>query len=206
MSRRIQQAAAQTTLIGYHAGFVSRAIAFVIDILIVTAINLAITVSANLIANFLGFDFIFASTDPTNPAWMLVTKSVVLLIMTTIAMLIFIGYPILFWMAVGQTPGKRFMGLRIIGIDNEPIYFKQAVKRFGGYWISALPLFLGYLRVLINDDRQAWHDKFAKTKIVYDWDARHNDAFVSALQNRGAERADKNKFLRRRLRDGKGGD
>ena len=208
MSRRrqIQQTTEETTLIGYHAGFVSRAIAFVIDILIITGINLAITAGISLSANFLGFGFIFEPIDLTNPTWMLVTKFIVLFTMAIIAMLVFVGYPIVFWLVVGQTPGKRFMGLRVISMDNEPLRFSQAMKRFGGYWISALPLFLGYIWVLIDDDRQAWHDKFAKTKIIYDWDARHNDTFVDALQSRGAERANRNKFVRRRLRDGKNRD
>ena len=201
MSRRRQKEEDPTTLIGYHAGFVSRLIAFVIDILIITGINLTITTIAHLVAGFFGLDFLFSPAGEYTTDLMRIVKVIALLSLAFTSFLVFVLYPILFWTAVGQTPGKRFMGLRVVTDTNSKrIYFGMAVKRYLGYWLSGLPLFLGFIWVLIDDNRQAYHDKFANTYVVYNWDARYNDTFVGALQKRGERRADKSKFVQKRLK------
>lgn len=198
--RRNQETRESTTLIGYHAGFVSRLIALIIDILIISGINLAITATANLVANFFGFGFLFSPPTDATTSTMLALKLAAIAALIFTSFIVFVFYPILFWIAVGQTPGKRLMGLRVVTEDNtQRIHFGTAAKRYLGYWVSALPLFLGFIWVLVDDNRQTWHDKFANTYIVYDWDARYNNAFVGSLQRRGEKRADKNKFLRKRL-------
>ena len=203
MSRRRQKAEDPTTLIGYHAGFVSRLSAFVIDILIISGINLAITTISYLVASSFGLDFLFTNPTDTTPNWMLTLKLMAIVALLVTSFLVIVFYPILFWVTVGQTPGKRFMGLRVVTEDNsKQIYFSMAVKRYLGYWVSGLPLFLGFIWVLVDDNRQTWHDKFADTYVIYDWDARYNNAFVNTLQNRGAKRADKSKFVRNRLHSG----
>jgi len=200
MSRRRHQTTKPSTLIGYHAGFISRLVAFVIDILIISGINLTITAIAHLIASFFGLDFLFAPIADNTPNWMIVLKIVAIAALLLSTFLVIVLYPILFWITVGQTPGKRFMGLRVITDDNsKQIHFRMAVKRYLGYWMSGLPLFIGFIWVLFDDNRKAWHDKFADTQVVYDWDARYNNAIVDTLQNRGVKRADKSKFVRKRL-------
>ncbi len=49
--------------------------------------------------------------------------------------------------------------------------------------ITALPLFLGYLWVLVDDERQTWHDRLAKTIVVYEWDARYEERLVGAVRH-----------------------
>ena len=202
MSRRRQKEEDPTTLIGYHAGFISRLTAFVIDILIISGINIAITAIARLVAGFFGLDFLFSEPNEYTTDLMRIVKLIALLSLVFTSFLVSVLYPILFWTTVGQTPGKRFMGLRIVtDTNNKRIHFGMAAKRYLGYWLSGLPLFLGFIWVLIDDDRQAYHDKFANTFVVYDWDARYNNAFVGALQNRGNARADKSKIFQKRLKN-----
>ncbi len=202
MSRRRQKEEDPTTLIGYHAGFVSRLTAFVIDILIISGINLAITAIAHLVAGFFGLDFLFSDPNEYTTDWMYTIKFIALMALLFTSFLVFVLYPILFWTTVGQTPGKRLMGLRIVTEDNSRrIHFGMAAKRYLGYWISGLSLFLGFIWVLVDDNRQAWHDKFANTYVIYDWDARYNNAFVGTLQNRGNARADKSKIFQKHLKN-----
>ncbi len=204
MSRRRQEEKAPTTLIGYHAGFVSRLIAFVIDILIISGINITITTIAHLIAGFFGIGFLFTEPTDTTSDGLFLIKMAALVALLFTSFLVFVLYPILFWTAVGQTPGKRLMGLRVVTEDNSRrIYFGMAVKRYLGYWLSGLPLFLGFTWVLVDDNRQAWHDKFADTHVIYDWDARYNDAIVRGLQERGVKKTNKKNFIRKRLGGGK---
>ena len=78
------------------------------------------------------------------------------------------GYYILFWMLIGQTPGKYLMGLRIVRLDGSRVTIGVCIRRLIGYYISAI-LFIGYIMVLFDDRRQAFHDKFAGTFVIYAW-------------------------------------
>jgi len=83
-----------------------------------------------------------------------------------LSMLIVAAYYIGFWTSRGQTPGKMAMGIKIVKADGSPVTFGTALVRYIGYWISALVLLLGFLWVLWDADKQAWHDKIAGTYVV----------------------------------------
>lgn len=62
----------------------------------------------------------------------------------------------------GQTLGKRALGIRVIDFDTgEPIGYGRAFIRYIGRIISALVIYLGYLWMLWDHEKQCWHDKFA---------------------------------------------
>jgi uncharacterized RDD family membrane protein YckC len=67
----------------------------------------------------------------------------------------------------GQTVGKRLMRIRVVD-DNtgRPIGRGRAGVRHLGRIVSALPLFLGYLWMLWDPQKQAWHDKLAGSVVV----------------------------------------
>ena len=72
-----------------------------------------------------------------------------------------------FWAERRATPGKLVMGLRVVDADTggtPPV--SRLVLRYVGYVVSAIPLLLGYLWVLWDPRRQAWHDKMAGTLVV----------------------------------------
>ena len=60
------------------------------------------------------------------------------------------------------------MGVRIARINGQPLTIRRALLRYVGYWLSAIPLGLGFFWVLVDDRRQCWHDKLAGTYVVYD--------------------------------------
>ncbi len=74
-----------------------------------------------------------------------------------------------FWVKFAGTPGKRLLGLRVIdaktGKNLAPM---QATLRYLGYFLSALPMCLGFFWVLVDEKNQAWHDKIAGTLVVED--------------------------------------
>ena len=90
-------------------------------------------------------------------------------------------YNIFFWMLAGKTLGKAVMGIRIIGPRGTRMTFMRSLRRYLGYWISALPLFMGYVWVLITDERVGWHDMFAGTRVIYDHEAKYSETFLSRL-------------------------
>ena len=84
-----------------------------------------------------------------------------------------IGYPVGFWVLLGQTPGKLLMGVRVSQMTGQPLTIRRAALRYVGYWLSAIPFGLGFFWVLMDDRRQAWHDKLAGTYVVYDARSAH---------------------------------
>jgi uncharacterized RDD family membrane protein YckC len=78
-----------------------------------------------------------------------------------------LAYSVYFWTSTGQTPGKKMMKLKVVKADGGAILKPgEAVVRYIGTIISAIPLALGYLWVLWDPKREAWHDKIAGTKVL----------------------------------------
>ena len=68
---------------------------------------------------------------------------------------------------LGGTPFKRLSKLEVVDIDtNEPIGIGRGFLRYIGSMVSGMLLFLGYLWMIWDGDKQTWHDKFAKSVVV----------------------------------------
>jgi len=84
-----------------------------------------------------------------------------------IQLIISFVYSVLFWVNYdGSTPGKRFLGIKIVKEDGQKIDYPMAIVRYVGYWISSIPLFLGFFWLIWDKKKQTWHDKLAKTVVV----------------------------------------
>jgi uncharacterized RDD family membrane protein YckC len=67
----------------------------------------------------------------------------------------------------GQSFGKRFMGLRVVRMDNQPPTYQTAILRhLVGYPLSFLVLGVGVLWMFWDGRQQCWHDKLAKTVVI----------------------------------------
>ena len=71
------------------------------------------------------------------------------------------------WMGGGQTVGMRFLGLRVVGTDGQRIGYGTALIRWLGLVVSLSVLFLGVIWVAFDPQKQGWHDKVARTYVVY---------------------------------------
>ena len=76
------------------------------------------------------------------------------------------------WSLSGRTVGMALLGIRVVGVEGGAITGRQAVVRTVTLPFSFLFFGLGFLGILLNRDRHAWHDRFARTVVVYSWDAR----------------------------------
>ena len=134
-----------------YAGFVSRLIAFTVDLLILsvaTSIVLAL-------GQFLGQTLRVGQ----------LTMQFIVVGSTVLNLTMVVAYYTVFWVLAGQTPGKSLMGVCVRANDGT-MTFGKAIRRFVGYWIS-LPLFWGYLIVMVDDRRRAFHDRLAGTTVIY---------------------------------------
>lgn len=70
------------------------------------------------------------------------------------------------WTWRGTTLGGVILKLKVVRLDGQPLRFEVALVRALGAVISLLVLFLGFLWIAWDPDRQAWHDKLAGTVVV----------------------------------------
>ncbi len=66
----------------------------------------------------------------------------------------------------GQTIGKMIFGLQVVRVDGRPLSFSRALARTLGYFLSALPFFLGFFWVGLSSDKRAWHDTLTDTMVT----------------------------------------
>ncbi len=78
-----------------------------------------------------------------------------------------VAYNVIFLQKWGATIGKKLLRLRVVNTEYKPVSVGQALLRESiGKLYSTLLFNLGYLHVLKHPQRQAWHDKMAKTYVV----------------------------------------
>jgi uncharacterized RDD family membrane protein YckC len=154
MSDRGDQLSA--ALDGRVAGFVTRLMAYLLDLVVLVAL---IALGGWL---FVLVDDFIQSFFPEEVD--LISLSVLFAALIPILMIL---YYVGFWSLTGRTPGKWVLGLRVVGSDGEPPRLGRSFIRLFGYVVSALAFWMGYLWVLVDNDRQAWHDHMARTWVVY---------------------------------------
>ncbi|MCG8465137.1 MAG: RDD family protein [Xanthomonadales bacterium] len=74
---------------------------------------------------------------------------------------------LLFWIYRAATPGKMALGLRIVDSrSGGKCTVGQLILRYVGYYLSMIPLFLGFIWAGFDRRKQGWHDKIASTVVV----------------------------------------
>ena len=177
-------------LLGQYAGFVSRAVGFVLDILIVIGliwvVNMAITLPLEY---FLGFNVNQCNLTLSGTPGNLIDQRVglCLAVISTQAVLTFLMGPVYFillWSLGGQTVGQYVAGVRVVRLNGRKMNFMSSLVRYLGYFVSLFALGLGYLWVLWDDRRQGFQDKLAKTVVVYAWTARQNEFLLDRVNQK----------------------
>ena len=139
-----------------YAGFWSRFLAFVIDSLIVTVVLVPLMI---WIYGMGYFDVDLQLSGRAGGVW----DWIVNLALAAIA--------ILFWKFRGATPGKMAIGAKIVDARTGGVPSTGTlVLRFVAYIVSMLPFFLGFLWIAFDKRKQGFHDKIAKTVVVYEQD------------------------------------
>ncbi len=74
---------------------------------------------------------------------------------------------ILFWLYKSATPGKIALLAKVVDEKTgNKLSVKQAIIRYVGYYISLLPLGLGFLWIAMDKKKQGWHDKLAGSVVI----------------------------------------
>ncbi|KEQ17661.1 RDD family protein [Endozoicomonas numazuensis] len=74
---------------------------------------------------------------------------------------------VLFWHYKSATPGKMIITMKVVDEKTglAPA-LSQSVIRYLSYFISIVPLFLGFFWIAMDKKKQGWHDKIAGTVVV----------------------------------------
>jgi len=99
------------------------------------------------------------AVDPAkNPSLEFVYRAMLLLLI--------VGFFGLFWTRRGQTLGMASWRLRVEREDGGLLTWSDTLRRLGGALLSLLPFGLGFLWVLVDPQRRAWHDRLSGTRVV----------------------------------------
>lgn len=78
------------------------------------------------------------------------------------------AYNIFFITKNGATPGKKFFKIKVLQTNHKPVSLGKVVLRETvGKLLSSLVFNLGYIWAGVDSKKQTWHDKIAKTYVVY---------------------------------------
>lgn len=76
-------------------------------------------------------------------------------------------YLLSFWTLAGQTPGMRFVRIRLDSDEGRKIGFRRACRRLVGLVLAVVPLGIGLLGIVFSEGRRGWQDRYAGSDVVY---------------------------------------
>ena len=135
-----------------YAGIATRAVALVIDAALSQGLFVVGAAMLGLVASLVGDigpDWVVASL--LSGGWA-ITMTV---------------YFVCFWAVTGQTPGMRLMHVRVVTRHGAPPSIGRGLVRLAGLILAIIPLFAGFLPVLVDDRRRGLADMLAGTVVLY---------------------------------------
>lgn len=70
------------------------------------------------------------------------------------------------WTRSGQTLGMLAWNIRAQRLDGARLSWRDVVVRLGASLLSWAPAGLGFVWLLFDRDKQAWHDRLSRTRII----------------------------------------
>ena len=135
-----------------RAGAVTRGVAMVIDAVIVNLFFTVIAGAATLLATF------FGGSGEGVPRGAIAAGSFVWLVVVG-------GYLVCFWSLAGQTPGMRFLGIRL---SERRLPLRRSIRRLIGLGLSVITFGIGFLGIVFGESRRGWADRMGHTEVIYD--------------------------------------
>ena len=151
------------------ASFRARAAALLIDLLLATALFMALMAVPILLVTFV----------PALQAWQ--ANRHIHIEMNFLHNWYSLAYTVLFfglslYWGRGRTIGKRLMKIRVVSLRHHRLSLWHCIERALGYGASALELGFGFFQYFIHPNHQTVHDRIAETIVVSDKPARPDPA------------------------------
>lgn len=136
-----------------YQGLITRGVAFAIDAAIVNLVAVVAAAAAALIVSALSLPDSLDEALVAAGAWLFLLWSA--------------AYFVMFWSSTGQTPGNLVMQIRVVRAkDGATLRPRRALLRLIGLTLAALPLFLGFLPILLNERRRGLQDVIGGSVVI----------------------------------------
>jgi len=136
------------------APFGRRAAAFIVDLGIVTAVFIAVSLVPALGQRELRSGDLIIQFSPFQGLWSLGL------------MVLYFG--VLTYFGRGRTPGKRLVRIRVVSTSHQHLSLWHSIERALGYAASALEGGFGFVQYFIHPNCRTVHDRIAETIVVDD--------------------------------------
>jgi uncharacterized RDD family membrane protein YckC len=122
-----------------------RVMAFAVDFAVVTA-------------GFLGFLTVFVASTPHLPAGV---TAVVLA--SAVYLSLWVLYQMLFFSLSGATAGMLYARIALCTFGDQNPTRPALRRRLAAWWLSCLPVGMGFLWCFVDEDNLSWHDRITRT-------------------------------------------
>ncbi len=147
----------EASIAGVHyVGFWKRFIAFVVDSLLVSFLLAPVGT-------------LLFGMHPLDPEHLTADEILRVLVhpSSLLTQLLALVAVIAFWIFRSATPGKMVIGAVIVDANSgQKPTTGQFIGRYLGYFVSTLPLGLGFFWIGWDPRKQGWHDKLAGTVVI----------------------------------------
>jgi uncharacterized RDD family membrane protein YckC len=106
-----------------------------------------------------GIPFVWLVGGPPQDPWLRAGFQLYLLAVA----FVFFGW---FWVHGGQTIGMRAWRLALVDEHGRAVRWSQAARRFLAALLSLLCAGLGFLWIIHDRERRAWHDRLSQTRVI----------------------------------------
>jgi len=141
------------------AGFWWRVLAYFIDYIILIILIIMLGSVLGVIMGLAGFAYMINSLSDESSASQLILN-LVGIVANIVYHSIFEATP------MRGSIGKVILKLAVVDADGQRESFGKALSRNAGKILSSLVLGIGFLCVLWDDHKQAWHDQLARTYVI----------------------------------------
>ncbi len=144
-----------------YAGFWIRVGAYILDSLILGAVNFVIQLLLGLLITGMGGTRATPGSPP-DPAMVILG-----LVVICLAIAVPVCYETIMVGKFGATLGKMACKIRVVRSDGTPVGYGLAFGRFFARIVSAIICYVGFMMAGWDEEKRALHDRMCDTRVVY---------------------------------------
>ncbi|HZC43803.1 MAG TPA: RDD family protein [Acidobacteriaceae bacterium] len=113
---------------------------------------------AAVTAGFMGFLVVFVASTPHLP-----TGLTAVALASVVYVALWVLYQMLFFSLSGATAGMLYAHVALCTFDDQNPTRSALQRRLAAWWVSLLPLGIGFLWCFVDEDNLCWHDRITRT-------------------------------------------
>lgn len=113
---------------------------------------------AAVTAGFMGFLVVFVASTPHLPTGLAAAA-----LAGVVYVALWVLYQMLFFSLSGATAGMLYSHIALCTFDDQNPTRSALQRRLAAWWVSLLPLGIGFLWCFVDEDNLCWHDRITRT-------------------------------------------